>query len=154
MPNVPGKITKHRQFLDLLQEHGWITIRAEEWKLLRERFAESSLRQWLAEEGIAVDQPYRGVETKTFETLEASLTAMGELYARDGELRKACRATVILAKDRTRFASRNPNVAPAKRAVKAEMVEWMLVWLGDPGMFPAWCAVRKNASPLSFHPLP
>jgi hypothetical protein len=22
------------------------------------------------------------------------------------------------------------------------MVEWMLVWLGDPAMFPAWAALR------------
>lgn len=27
--------------------------------------------------------------------------------------------------------------------MKAEMVEWMLVWLDDPAMFPAWASVRR-----------
>ena len=151
MPNVTARTTKHRQFLDLFHTNGWTAIHAEEWKLLREKFAESSLRQWLSESGIPVDQPYRGVDTKTFETLESSLNAMSGAYAQDMAARKTCRATVILAKDRTRFASRNPKVEMSKRAVKAEMVDWMLVWLDDPGMFPAWCAIRKNSSSLSSH---
>lgn len=112
---------------------------------MRASFSESSLREWLRDAGIDVEQPFRGVDTKTFEELEASLVAMGELYLREPDARKICRSTVITAKDRTRFAARNPNVDPAKQAAKAEMVEWMLVWLGDPAMFPAWVALRKRA---------
>jgi hypothetical protein len=25
------------------------------------------------------------------------------------------------------------------------MVEWMLVWLGDPAMFPAWAGLRRKS---------
>jgi hypothetical protein len=28
--------------------------------------------------------------------------------------------------------------------MKAEMVEWMLVWLGDPAIFPAWIQLRRQ----------
>jgi hypothetical protein len=138
------KATKRQQFEELMASQLWTAIHAAEWGLLRERFAETSLREWLSTAGIPVDQPYRGVETKTLEGLEGSLVEMGDVYEREAELRKACRATVIGVKDRTRFASRNPKVDAEKRALKAEMVEWMLVWLDDPGMFAGWAEVRKR----------
>jgi hypothetical protein len=28
--------------------------------------------------------------------------------------------------------------------VKAEMVDWMLVWLENPGIFEAWARLRKQ----------
>jgi hypothetical protein len=28
--------------------------------------------------------------------------------------------------------------------MKAEMVEWMLVWLDDPAIFPAWIQLRRQ----------
>jgi hypothetical protein len=29
-----------------------------------------------------------------------------------------------------------------ERRTKAEMAEWMLVWLGDPALFPSWILLR------------
>ena len=145
------RVTKREQFLGLLAANSWTAIHASEWELLRQSFAESSLREWLAEAEIPVDQPYRGVETKTMDALEASLLAMTELYERAADARKACRAIVIAAKDRTRFASKNQKVDAGKRALKADMVDWMLVWLDDPTMFPAWAAARKRFKCSGFH---
>lgn len=139
------KPTKRGQFDAIVAERGWSTVGAAEWECLRESFSESSLREWLRDAGVHVEQPFRGVETKTLASLEDSLAAMTELYVLDPGSRKTCRATVIAEKDRTRFASRNPKVAQEKRALKAEMVEWMLVWLDDPGMFSSWVALRKRA---------
>ena len=51
---------------------------------------------------------------------------------------------VIAAKDKTRFAARNQKAAAEKRALKLEMVHWMLVWLGDPAMFATWVGLRKS----------
>jgi hypothetical protein len=144
-----SKAIKKDRFSAVLAENRWTAIHAAEWELLRQSFSESSLREWLADAGIPVDQPYRGVETKTMEALEESLVAMTELYAGALDRRKACRATVIASKDRTRFASKNQKVEPDKRALKAEMVEWMLVWLDDPALFPAWAAIRKKVRPSS-----
>jgi hypothetical protein len=138
------KPTKRQQFDALIAENRWTAIHAAEWDLLRQNFSEGSLREWLADVGLPVDQPYRGVESKTLEALQASLTSMAELYQHDPALRKHCRATVIAAKDRTRFASKNQKVDAVKRALKSEMVEWMLVWLDDPAMFPAWAAIRQR----------
>jgi hypothetical protein len=28
--------------------------------------------------------------------------------------------------------------------LKAEMFEWMLVWLDDPAMFPTWAQLRRT----------
>jgi hypothetical protein len=143
------KATKRDRFSAVLAEHRWTAVHAAEWELLRQSFSESSLREWLAEAGIPVDQPYRGVETKTMETLEESLVAMMELYVGVLDAQRVCRDTVIASKDRTRFASKNQKVEPDKRTLKTEMVEWMLVWLDDPAMFPAWTAVRKKVRPSS-----
>jgi hypothetical protein len=53
---------------------------------------------------------------------------------------------VIQAKDRARLISRNEKVDSEKRRQRAEMVEWMLVWLENPGIFESWVALRKKAA--------
>ena len=56
-----------------------------------------------------------------------------------------CGRQVIGAKDRAKFLAANPKTAPEKRAQKEEMAQWMLVWLENPEVFPAWVEVRKRA---------
>jgi len=60
----------------------------------------------------------------------------------DGKRERAryCRRQVIGAKDRARFLAQNPE----KQALKEEMVQWMLVWLENPEVFPAWVEARKK----------
>ncbi|MCU1257919.1 MAG: hypothetical protein JWO80_804 [Bryobacterales bacterium] len=111
--------------------------------------SEASLRKWLRESGIPVEQPFAGVEVKTLDELEHSLAEMARVYQENPETRKLCRASVIRAKDRARFAAKNARAAPGKRALKEEMVQWMLVWLGDPTMFGNWVTLRKAALPDS-----
>jgi hypothetical protein len=84
------------------------------------------------------------VEQHTIEDLDASLRQFSEVYASQPHLRRYCRDQVIAAKNRARFASRNDRVEPDKRRMKAEMVEWLLVWLGDPALFPAWASIRRQ----------
>jgi hypothetical protein len=57
-----------------------------------------------------------------------------------------CRRQVIGAKDRARFLARSPRTAPEKKAQKEEMAQWMLVWLENPEVFPAWVAARKRVN--------
>jgi hypothetical protein len=59
---------------------------------------------------------------------------------------KECRRAVINAKYRARLAARNPKVDPEKRKQREEMVEWLLVWLENPGVFESWSALRKRIS--------
>ena len=123
------------------------------WNDLRQRLApvsESYLRDLLRATGLPFDQPYAGVRQHTWEELEQTLRELQQVYAEamaagNRERARDCRRQVIAAKDRARFLARNPRTAPEKRAEKEEMTEWMLVWLENPEVFPAWADARKRA---------
>jgi hypothetical protein len=115
------------------------------WRDLLTRFApvsESYLRDLLRDTGLPFEQPWAGVRQHTFEELEASLREILRVYEEatangDRERARYCRRQVIAAKDRAKFASK-------KKPEKDEMVEWMMVWLENPAVFPAWVGVRKE----------
>ena len=111
--------------------------------------SESYLRHLLAESGIAVEQPFGGVRQKTFDELEQSLVEMESVYTRakeagDRARAQLCRNVVIQAKDHARLAAHSPKTTPEKKATKEEMVKWMLIWLENPGVFPAWVKLRRS----------
>jgi len=56
----------------------------------------------------------------------------------DRERARYCRRQVIAAKDRAKFLARH-------KPEKEEMAQWMLVWLENPEVFPAWVDARKKA---------
>jgi hypothetical protein len=124
------------------------------WKSLLQRFApvsESYLRELLRATALPFEQPYAGIRQHTFEELEQSLREMLQVYAEamaagDRERARYCRRQVIGAKDRARFQARSPRAAPEKKAQKEEMAQWMLVWLENPEVFPAWVEARKRAA--------
>jgi hypothetical protein len=60
------------------------------------------------------------------------------------ERARYCRRQVIGAKDRAKFLVKNPRTAPERKALKEEMVQWMLVWLENPEVFPAWVEARRR----------
>jgi hypothetical protein len=112
--------------------------------------SEGYLRRLLRETGVPLAPLVEGVRQDSFEDLERTLLAMLLEYADavtsgNGPRAKACRAAVITAKDHARFALRRPTLAPEQRAIKDEMVMWMLTWLENPGVFPAWLELRKRA---------
>ena len=124
------------------------------WRRLLERLApvsESYLRDLLRATGLPFEQPYAGIRQHTFEELEQSLGEMLGVYAEataagNRERARYVRRQVIAAKDRARFLAQSPRTAPEKRHQKAEMLQWMLVWLENPEVFPAWVAARRKAS--------
>ena len=59
------------------------------------------------------------------------------------EMARYCRRQVIAAKDRANFAAARGKTADQK-ALKEEMVRWMLVWLENPSVFPVWVEARKK----------
>ena len=116
--------------------------------------SESYLRDLLRDTGLPFEQPFAGVRQHTLEELEASLEEMRQVYAAavaagDRERARYCRRQVIAAKDRAKFLAGNPRTSAEKRAQKEEMAQWMLVWLDNPEVFPAWAAARKRALTLS-----
>jgi hypothetical protein len=128
-------------------------IGEEVWLNLLRRFApvsEGYLRDLLRETGLPFAQPYAGVRQHSFEELEKSLAELLETYsaaqaAGDRDRARYCRRQVIAARDRAKFTAANPRTPEQKRAEKAEMAQWMLVWLENPEVFPAWAEARKRA---------
>jgi hypothetical protein len=129
------------------------------WRDLLTKLApvsESYLRDLLRQTALPFDQPYAGIRQHTLEELEASLREMLKVYseataAGDRERARYCRRQVIAAKDRARFLSRTDRMPSEKQALKEEMLEWMLVWLENPEVFPAWVEVRKRAMSTAPH---
>ena len=111
--------------------------------------SESYLRELLRGTGLPFDQPFAGIHQHTFEELEQSLNEMLQVYAdamASGDRQRAryCRRQVISAKDRARRIAYAAKTPPERKAEKKEMVDWMLVWLENPGVFAAWMEARKR----------
>jgi hypothetical protein len=153
-----GKSKKGR-LEEFLREQQPEAISEERWRELAALLApisENYLRDLLQATGLPIAQPFGGVRLSSFEDLEASLLEMEKEYSKaivnhDRRRATACRRTVIQAKDRARLISRNQKVDSEKRRQKAEMLEWMLVWLENPGIFESWVALRKKSVALKLY---
>lgn len=147
-----GPASKKQRLREYLAARQPASVGEAEWnELLRELapISESYLRELLRGSGLPFEQPWAGVRQKSLDELEQSLTEMAAVYAAalaagDRNRARYCRRQVISAKDHARYAARNPRTAPARRALKEEMVEWMLVWLGDPALFAEWARARRR----------
>lgn len=101
---------------------------------------EAALRRLLREVDVPMSPVVEGVRQDTFENLARTLSALQREYESGDRGRRAqCRNLVITAKDHARLASRKTAAAH-----KAEMVEWMLVWLENPPLFETWLKVRRK----------
>ena len=144
MPSASKSVKQ--QLRDYLAANQPAAITEAVWQDLLLRLApvsESYLRDLLRDTGLPFDQPYAGIRQHTFEELEQSLRTMLQVYSDSlaaGERDRAryCRRQVIAAKDRAKFAVK-------KKPEKEEMAAWMLVWLENPEVFPAWVEARKKA---------
>ena len=124
------------------------------WRDLLQRLApvsEGYLRDLLRATGLPFEQPFAGIRQHTFDELEQSLRDMLVVYteslaAGNRERARYCRRQVIGAKDRAKFLARNPGTAPEKKTQKEAMAQWMLVWLENPEVFPAWVDARKRVA--------
>ena len=132
-------MTKKQRVLDFAAARGWTSIGEAEWNELKAALPDVS-ETTIRRAGIPIAQPWRGVVQHTLDELELSLRELSDVYAVRPDLRRYCRAQVIAAKDRARWALRSAE----RRRLKTEMVDWMLVWLDDPAMFPAWAGIRRG----------
>ena len=152
MPSTTNRSIK-QQLRDYLAANQPAAITEAVWHHLLQNLApvsESYLRDLLRATGLPFDQPYAGIRQHTFEELERSLVDMLQVYREalaTGQRDRAryCRRQVIAAKDRAKFLAATPRSTPEKRTQKEEMVQWMLVWLENPEVFPAWVDARKKS---------
>ena len=138
MPSLPPKSpkppSKRIELARWLQAHPGL-IGPEEWTALRAALApvsDSYLRRLIRESGVPLHPLIEGVRQEDFPSLERTLLALL------GEERRAARTLIIEAKQHARWAAR-------KHPEKEEMLLWMLTWLENPGIFPQWLALRKEA---------
>jgi hypothetical protein len=153
VPPAQGRSIK-QQLREYLAARQPAAITEDVWGELMMRLApvsESYLRDLLRATGLPFDQPYSGIRQHTFAELEESLNGMLQVYldsVASGKRERAryCRRQVIAAKDRAKFLAVTPRTSEGKRTEKEEMAQWMLVWLENPEVFPAWVEARKNAT--------
>ena len=152
MPSTANRSIK-QQLRDYLAANQPAALTEAVWHHLLQSLApvsESYLRDLLRATGLPFDQPYAGIRQHTFEELEQSLVDMLQVYREaisGGQRERAryCRRQVIAAKDRAKFLAITPGTTPEKRTQKEEMAQWMLVWLENPEVFPAWVDARKKS---------
>jgi hypothetical protein len=142
---VPRKITKKQRVLDFAAARGWARIGEPEWDELRRALPDVSLSA-IQQSGLPVDAPWCGVDQHTFEDLEKSLREFSAIYESRRDLRHFTRQQVIASKDRAKFIAARNTIDAETRARKAAMAEWMLIWLGDPALFPDWLNALKRPS--------
>jgi hypothetical protein len=148
---VARKPTQRARLAELAR--GLERVGPAEFAALREALApvtESRLRRLLRDSGLPLAPLVAGVRQDDFPSLAASLLDLhAELTAArrrgDRATESRCRKLVIEAKDHARWAAKRA-ADPARRAAKEEMAVWMLVWLENPDIFPAWLGARKAAS--------
>jgi hypothetical protein len=104
---------------------------------------DSLFRELLRECGVPLAPLVEGIRQEDLASLERTLLALAEEYQKPDQQR-LCRQAVIRAKDHARLVSRNPSVDSEKRAMKEEMLLWMLTWLENPAVFELWVSLRKQ----------
>jgi len=137
------RVTKKRRVLDFAAARDWPRIGESEWNALRKALPDVSAGV-IQQAGLPIDAPWCGVLQHTFTELEESLRNFSAVYETRPNLRRLCREQVIAAKDRAKWLSRRNTADEEMRHRKATMAEWMLIWLGDPALFPAWITALNS----------
>lgn len=63
--------------------------------------------------------------------------------AQDKARAEDCRRAVRKGKDRLKLLLRRSGLSVEKRREKQELIDWFLVWLEAPPLFPAWLEARR-----------
>jgi hypothetical protein len=138
------RTTKRQRVLNFALELGWTRIGESEWAELRRAMPDVSPTV-IRTAGLPIEAPWCGVHQHTLEELEESLTEFSAVYEARPDLRRLCREQVIADKDRAKWWSVRSNDKETRQR-KTTMAEWMLVWLGDPAIFPVWVRTLKRLS--------
>ncbi len=93
-----------------------------------------------------MDPLVEGVRQDSLDEAERTLRALSALYT---EAPRQTRTLVIQAKDQARQALAS-DTDPARTALRRELIEWMIVWVNDPAVFPVWVQLRRQA--IEFRP--
>lgn len=133
-PKPPKPLSKRTELARWLEQHP-DPIGPPQWTALRAALApisDSYLRRLLRSSSAQLHPLVEGVRQENLHELERTLLALL------GEERRPARTLIMEAKQHARWALK-------KHPEKEEMILWMLTWLENPGIFPQWLAIRKEA---------
>ena len=82
-------------------------------------------------------------ETRTSLLEMAAEHVAAQQAGREGRMQD-CRQAVLLAKDRLKVILANKNLDEQKRRDKEEFLNWFIVWLENPSVFPEWLELRRK----------
>ena len=88
-----------------------------------------------------MDPLVESVRQDSLDEAERTLRALSALYP---EAPRETRRLVIQAKDYARQALAG-DADPTRTALRHELIEWMIVWVNDPAVFPVWVQLRRQA---------
>jgi len=115
-----------------------VAAREEAARVLAPVGARTLLRNLLRRCGLPLDPRVEGVRQDSLAEAARTLCAWSGACPDDP---RAARRIVIEAKDHARLAL--PRLASEEaRQLRAELIEWMVVWVNDPPLFPAWVKLR------------
>ena len=123
------------------------------------KLSQAYLLRVLSEAGIEIARSLGGlpvdlrgrVHSRDSEAAASSLLDLAGEYraARekgDALRQEDCRRAVRQAKDRLKMHLRRRELSEEQRTEKQELLEWFLVWLETPELFPPWLELRRTAS--------
>jgi hypothetical protein len=148
----PRKQSAKSRVGEYLTGRGPGAVTEEEFEHLGELLAPIShgyLRRLLRQSGAPLTPLVEGVRQESLEDLKRTLLALETEYRRareggDAARERLCRRLVIEAKDHARWALRRGKGSPEETALRREAVQWMLVWLENPAVFPLWAGLRAR----------
>ncbi len=143
-------VSKRAALRAYIEEKQPAVIGEGEWADLCVRLApigEGYLRRLVRGAGLPMAPLVEGVRQESFDELERTLKALANEYldameAGEKVRAKQVRRAVISAKDHARFAA--VRLEGEAREAREEMLLWILTWLENPGVFPAWMELRKR----------
>jgi hypothetical protein len=122
------------------------------WSELRTRLAPVSntyLRKLVISTGLPMSPVVEGVRHDSLQHAARTLMALSTAYAdSEADSRRRIREAVIESKDRLRWALKRSS-ATDSQVLKQEILLWVMTWLENPAVFPAWLALRRQAEAVA-----
>ena len=97
-----------------------------------------TLRNLLRRCGLPLDPRVEGVRQDSLAEAARTLCALSEVYPDDP---RGARRVVIEAKDHARLTLPRLQGEQA-RQMRSGLIEWMVMWVNDPPLFPVWVKLR------------
>lgn len=86
-------------------------------------------------------------ELQTIDDAIAAITNLQKLAKSSfGSNAKRLRAQVMQVRQELESFARSPILGAKQRALAAELIQWLTIWLENPGIFDEWLSIRRQSA--------